>query len=202
MIAQLSGELISTSLNSCVLDVGGVGFLLTVSTNTLNEISGKKGEKIRLFTHLVVREDALELYGFAFRDELAAFKMLITVSGIGAKSAIAVLGALTPEKFALAVTTEDSKALSRAPGVGARTAARIILELKDKVAKEFGTKDTGAPAFETADKAGSSDVSDAVNTLMVLGYSRSEAISALAGLSGMTLEEMIKAALKKLSSIG
>ena len=126
--------------------------------------------------------------------------MLISVSGVGAKSAIAVLSTLTPEKFALAVTTEDAKAISRAPGVGARTAARIILELKDKIAKEFG----GEPAVSAVSSEqvkGGGVLADAVNTLIVLGYTKAEATSALAGLGGMELEDMIKAALKKLSAM-
>ena len=201
MIAQLTGTVVSTSPNSAVIDVGGIGFLVTCSHNTLSDISGKGSEKIKIYTHMVVREDAMELYGFSTQDELSAFKMLISVSGVGAKSAVAVLSTLTPEKFALAVTTEDAKAISRAPGVGARTAARIILELKDKIAKEFGGE-TAAAAVSSEQVKGEGALSDAVNTLIVLGYTRAEALSALAGLGGMELEDMIKAALKKLSAMG
>ncbi|MCR5264449.1 MAG: Holliday junction branch migration protein RuvA [Clostridiales bacterium] len=201
MIAQLTGNVVSTTNNSAVIDVNGIGFLVTCSHNTLADISGKGGEKTKIYTHMVVREDAMELYGFSRQDELSAFGMLISVSGVGAKSAIAVLSTLSPEKFALAVTTEDSKAISRAPGVGARTAARIILELKDKIAKEFGG-DVPARAESPEQVSGDSVLSDAINTLIVLGYTRAEATSALAGLGGLGLEDMIKAALKKLSVMG
>ena len=200
MIAQLTGTVVSTGVNSAVIDVNGIGFLVSCSHNTLSDISGKGNERIRIFTHMVVREDAMELYGFSTQDELSAFRMLISVSGVGAKSAIAVLSTLSPEKFALAVTTEDAKAISKAPGVGARTAARIILELKDKIAKEFGGESSSAAVSQEQVK-GDSALSDAVNTLIVLGYSRSEALSALSGLGGMELEDMIKAALKKLSAM-
>lgn len=200
MIAQLTGIVVSTGVNSAVIDVGGIGFLVACSHNTLSDISGKGGEKIKIYTHMVVREDAMELYGFSTQDELSAFRMLISVSGVGAKSAIAVLSTLSPEKFALAVTTEDAKAISKAPGVGARTAARIILELKDKIAKEFGGEAVSSAMTQEQIK-GDDTLSDAVNTLIVLGYSRAEALSALSGLGGMNLEDMIKSALKKLSAM-
>lgn len=205
MFYHLIGELTHTEPNAVVLDVGGVGFYLTVSTNTLSAVSQKKGEKVKLFTYLSVKEDALDLYGFYEYEELSVFRMLLSVSGVGAKSAISVLGQLTPEKFALAVTAGDAKAISKAPGVGAKTAARIILELKDKLAKTIGDQGGMRAAFAsdiTAAGEKPNKLTDAMNTLIVLGYQRSEALSALTGLDPDTgLEDMIRLALKKLSSM-
>ena len=118
-----------------VIDCGGVGYKLLISGNTLGKISGKVGEKVKLFTYMKVSEDAVDLYGFADEDELETFKLLISVSGVGARTALGILGAVTPEKFAYAVSVGDVKAI-KAPGVGPKIAARIILELKDKIAKD------------------------------------------------------------------
>lgn len=197
MYYQITGELIHIEPNAAVLDAGGVGYYLFITANTHLKISPHKGERVRLFTYLAVREDALELYGFYDYEELSAFKMLISVSGVGAKSALSILGRVTPEKFALAVASGDTKAI-KAPGVGPKIAARIVLELKDKLAKEFD----GADGALTSDTGGSTlggKLSDAQNTLMVLGYTRSEAIAALRDIdSSLELEDIIRAALKKL----
>ncbi|MFA6947481.1 MAG: Holliday junction branch migration protein RuvA [Eubacteriales bacterium] len=199
MYYQITGELIHIEPNAAVLDAGGVGYYLFITANTHLKISPHKGERVRLYTYLAVREDALELYGFYDYDELSAFKMLISVSGVGAKSALSILGRVTPEKFAIAVASGDVKAI-KAPGVGPKIAARIVLELKDKLAKEFAETDgdmTGGPAA----KAVGGKLSDAQNTLMVLGYTRSEAIAVLRDIDpALELEDIIKAALKKLSS--
>jgi len=201
MFYQITGELILTTPNMAVIDCGGVGYRLTVSANTIARLSSVKDKsKVRLFTHLKVGEDSIELFGFYDMEELAAFRLLISVSGVGAKSAVAILSLLSPEKFALAVATNDPKALSKAPGIGAKTAARIILELKDKVSKELATEGTSAFMPEETEETSASKASDAINTLLVLGYSRPEALSALKGIDTdtMELEDVIKAALKKL----
>ena len=203
MYYQLTGELVLTTANTAVIDCGGVGYKLTITTNTLNRLSSLRDKtKVRLFTHLKVSEDALELFGFYEQSELSAFKLLLSVSGVGAKSALAILSLLSPEQFALAIATGDSKALSRAQGVGAKTAARIILELKDKVAKELDTEGADLPRAEEFSSAGKTG--DAVNTLLVLGYSRSEALAALRGIDteALDLEDIIKASLKKLMKNG
>ncbi|MDD4772029.1 MAG: Holliday junction branch migration protein RuvA [Eubacteriales bacterium] len=198
MFYQLTGTLVHTDINTAVLDCGGVGYQLTVSGNTLGKISAHKEERLRLFTHLTVREDAIELFGFYEQDELAAFRMLISVSGVGPKSAMSILTLLSPTKFALAVTTEDAKLLAKAQGVGAKTAARIILDLKDKISKKITVESSDGYNIN-ANKA-DNKLSDAQNTLMVLGYSRSEAAAALRDIdtSSIDLEEIIRLALKKM----
>lgn len=146
----------------------------------------------------------MELYGFCTEEELKLFKMLISISGVGPKAAVSVLSVLSPDAFISAVAAEDSKAISRAPGVGAKTAARIVLELRDKVAKNFYSSSASAKG-EVAHSAGKtgisagSNLSDAGDALAVLGYSRSEALSALAGLdASLPTEELIRLALAKL----
>ncbi len=202
MFYRITGELVLTTPQTAVIDCGGVAYQLTISSSTLGKISAH-GDKSRvaLFTHLKVSEDNLELFGFYDTEELSAFRLLISVSGVGAKSAIAILSLLSPEKFALAVATGDSKALSKAPGIGAKTAARIILELKDKVSKQLQSSegDGGAALPEEGDLP-QSKTGDAVSTLLVLGYTRAEALAALKGVDteALGLEEIIKAALKKL----
>ncbi len=199
MYYYISGELILTEPNLAVVDAGGVGYQLSISGTTLSEIAAHTGEKVTLFTHLSVREDAMELYGFSSQDELSAFRMLISVSGVGAKSAISVLSHLSPDKFALAVATGDTKTISKAQGIGAKTAARIVLELKDKIAKELtpASEDDGAAIDPSPARGG--NLSEAMNALLVLGYTRSEAVSALKGVDASAeLEDMIRDALKKL----
>ncbi len=198
MYYYISGELILADTVNAVVDAGGVGYRLNISGNTLGKLAGKLGSKVRLYTHLNVKEDAMELYGFYTLEELSAFRMLISVSGVGAKSAIAILTLMSPERFASAVMNGDAKAISQAQGIGSKTAQRIILELKDKVGKELDTDDgyQGAAVTETS---GKSNVTEATNALMVLGYTRAEAAFALKGIAVDTdLETMIKTALAKL----
>ena len=198
MYYYICGELALTELNVAVIDCGGVGYKLTISGSTQGAVAGKIGQKVKLFTHLAVREDDMELFGFATQQELASFRMLISVSGVGPKAAMSIHSLLSAEQFALAVTTSDTKMLARASGVGAKTAARIVLELKDKISREVQSEGTTdyADNFETD----SNKVSDAQNTLMVLGYTRSEAISAMRGLdtASLSLEDIIKESLKRL----
>lgn len=202
MLYYLNGTLAMTELNTAVIDCGGVGYKLTISGNTLGRLASKLNTKVRLYTYMQISEaNGVELFGFYDTEELSAFKLLISVSGVGPKAAMSILSLLTPERFALAVTGEDAKALSRAQGVGAKTAARIVLELKDKINKEFSASG-GAEAPETAATGGESGkLSDAQNTLLVLGYSRTEAIAALRGIdiSSLSLEDIIREALKRLT---
>lgn len=196
MFYYIQGEIVHVAPACAVIDCGGVGYKLTVSGNTAAKCA--LGKKMKLFTHLNVREDAVELFGFGDMQELAAFKLLISVSGIGPKAAMAILSQLTPEKFALAVTTGDTKSISKAPGVGAKTAARVVLELKDKIAKDIAPA-VGGEMISSSPEEGDK-FSEAVNALLVLGYTRAEAISVLKPLdaSAMMLEDMIREALKKL----
>ena len=202
MFYYIKGELVMTDPQTAVVDCGGIGYKLTVSANTLSHLT-RLGEKVCLYTHFYIREDALDLLGFYSEAELSAFKLLISVSGIGPKAAMAILSIMTPEKFALAVSTGDAKAIAKAQGVGSKTAARVVLELKDKIAKTFGTelpdasKDSGDMDVEFT-PMGSTE--EAVTALMVLGYTRQEAKAALKGVDPMlSLEEMITAALRKMT---
>lgn len=207
MFYYLNGKLTVLESSTAVIDIGGVGYKLTISGTTHDSLPSPRSntsdaETVKLFTYLAVREDDLELFGFYSYEELSAFKLLISVSGVGPKAAMAILTLLTPEKFALAVCSEDTKTLSKASGVGAKTAARIVLELKDKLSKDVSMTSIGGADvnFAPTSKAQSNKLSDAQDALVVLGYSRSEAISVLKGIdaSGMELEEIIRTALKKL----
>ena len=195
MFYYVKGELVMTDPQSAVVDCGGVGYKLTVSMNTLSRLT-ELGKKVCLYTHFSVREDAVELFGFYDTEELYAFRLLISVSGVGPKAAIAILSLLSPAKFAVVVSTGDTKTLSKASGVGAKTAARIVLELKDKVSAT-AVADDGEAVVETA-RGGIID--DAIEALMVLGYQRQTAQKALAGCKGETLEELMRAALNKIGS--
>ena len=196
MYYYIQGELVLTEPGAAVIDNNGIAYKLSASANTLSHISSQKGGKIKLYTYLLVREDAMELIGFYNLEELAAFKMLISVSGVGAKSALSVMSHLSPEKFALAVTTADTKSISKAQGIGAKTAARIVLEIKDKISKEIAAGDDAQPDTLPANN----NLADAQTTLLALGYTRSEALAALRGIdtSALDLENIIKAALRKL----
>ena len=204
MIYCLTGELIflDALTYTAVVDCAGVGYKLTVTGNTLTKISSKLNETVRVFTHMSVREDAVELYGFADTDEADAFRMLITVSGIGPKAACSILTALTPKQLSLAIASGDSKAISTAQGVGAKTAARVVLELKDKFAKAFPVEVVSAEDISPARKASKGDaakLSDARDALMVLGFSRTEATRALEKVdTSGSVEDIIRLSLAQL----
>ncbi len=198
MFYYIKGELVYTDPTTAVVDCNGVGYKMCVSKNTLSRLT-KIGEKVCLYTHFHVREDAVELLGFYTEAELEAFKLLITVSGIGPKAAMSILSVLTPEKFALAVTVGDTKAIAKASGVGSKTAARVILELKEKVAKSFPTENAADVEIPDTDALSFGNTEEAVNALVVLGYSGQEARSALKGVDPLlSLEDMITAALRKM----
>jgi Holliday junction DNA helicase RuvA len=204
MYYYLNGELAVRDINSCVIDCHGVGYKLTVSLITSESLASKLGQKVKLFTHLAVREDGVELFGFGSEDERLCFNLLTSVSGVGPKVAISILSVLSPEKLSLCIATEDIKAISKAPGVGSKTAARIVLELKDKVAKDMvglgGTRESGIGSVGAIPHA-SGNLSEASEALMALGYDRNTVISALKGLDPNTeVGSLIRAALKKLAS--
>ncbi len=177
-----------------VIECGGVGYKLTVTANTLASLpapvftpSGDvaEGETVKVYTYMSVKEDAVELFGFASKDELEAFKLLISVSGVGPKAATSILSLLTPKKLAFTIASEDTKTISRAPGVGAKTAARVVLDLKEKMAKAFplsGVDEVVSPKKEKA-VADKSKLKDAQDALAVLGYSRSEIAAAMKNVS-------------------
>ena len=199
MYYYISGELVLADPSTAVIDAGGVGYLMTISGNTLGKLAGKIGAKVCLYTHLAVREDAMELYGFATLEELTTFRMLIGVSGIGAKSAISILTLMTPERFAAAVMAGDAKAIAKAQGIGAKTAQRVILELKDKVGRELSPGEGDLYGGEEVGFGTENNLSEAENALIVLGYTRAEAAYALKGMdpSG-EIEALIRGALTKL----
>lgn len=198
MYYYIQGELIHTEPNAAIIDNNGIAYRMSISANTLSRVASQKGNKVKLYTYLVVREDVMELIGFHDMEELSAYKLLISVSGVGAKSALSVLSMMSPEKFALAVTTGDTKAISKAQGIGAKTAARIVLELKDKISKELSADNSGD--YDLDLDSPNNKIADAQNTLLVLGYTRTEALQALRGIDTITLdlENIIRAALKKL----
>ena len=180
-----------------VIDANGVGYAL--NTSYLSASSVKTGDTATFYTYLYVREDIFDLYGFATQEELTCFKQLIAISGVGPKAAAAILGVVTPQKLALAVVTGDEKALCQAPGIGKKLAQRIILELKDKMAKnqlESASEAEGLPA----DLPSGGALDDALAALTVLGYSRAQALAALKGAdaAAMSVDELIRTALKKL----
>lgn len=205
MFYYICGKLAYLDPSTAVIDAGGVGYKFTITQNTHQAIpphlSVAEAPTVKLFSYMSVREDAVELYGFISEDELSAFKSLITVSGVGPKAAISILSLLTPTKLALAICTEDKKAISAANGIGPKTAARIILELKDKMKNHSlpSDLDSGAIISEPISSSGGK-LSDAQDALAVLGYSRSEAISVLKTIdtASLELDEIIKLALKKL----
>lgn len=200
MYYYISGTLALLSLSTAVIDAGGVGYRLTVSSNTFSALAGKEGSPAKLFTYFSVREDAMELFGFANEEEKTAFELLISVSGVGPKAAMAILSVLTPPRLSGAVMSGDAKSIAKANGVGAKTAARVVLELKDKIGKAIGSApaDGGSLTADIPD-IGNSAVADAQAALMVLGYSRAEANYALTSLdSGLDTETLIREGLKRL----
>lgn len=207
MYYYIRGELVASTLNMAVVDAGGVGYKMTVSENTYRALPRRtdKNPTVTLYTYLSVREDGIELFGFINERELSSFKMLLSVSGVGPKAAMAVLSLLTPEKFALAVCTEDKKTISKANGVGPKTVARIILELRDKLMKETSLDEDLSTAVldHSAEAAGAparGKTSEAMDALLVLGYTRAEAQKALStiDIQALSIEDIIKEALKKL----
>ena len=200
MIYHVNGTLEYCEQAFCVIDCSGVGYKLLISELTYAEIVGHVNERLKLYTYLQVREDGVELYGFTTSDELDAFKLLITVSGVGPKVALAVLSLLSPARLSLAISSEDIKSIAKANGVGKKTAARIVLELKDKVSKQsFASEEAGITATVGASIGKSSNLSEALEALMVLGYTRSDAQRALGGIDpSLEVSKIIPLALNKL----
>ena len=197
MIYSLNGEVTHLEQNMIVIECGGVGYACRSTSTAVSRAA--VGEKIKLYTYLNVREDAAELFGFSDESELNCFKMLISVSGVGPKVAIAILSDLKPQEFALAVVNDDSKTITRAQGVGPKLAQRIILELKDKLKKDGSFASADIPRIDLNASA-SNAVSEALTALMVLGFSNSQAQKALAGLpEELSVQELVKEGLKRLS---
>ena len=182
--------------NFLVIHTGGIGYKIYTSNTTLAKVTNH--QEITVYTYLHVKEDAMDLYGFATEEELSTFKMLLSVSGVGPKAALAVLSALTPTEFAMSVATQDAQSITRAQGVGKKLAEKIIVELKDKL-KGVDLREIAGEAPQTVSV--SNDVlQEAVNALMVLGYSAYESRQTVKFVSSKSnqLEEIIKLALKEL----
>lgn len=198
MFYYLSGTVAEIEANLAVIDCGGVGYACSTTNYTLSQL--KKGERAKLYTYMNVREDAVDLFGFASQSELHSFKMLIGVSGVGPKAALSVLSSTTPGNLAMSVVMGDEKALMAAPGIGKKIAQRIILELKDKLAKEqqSGSLEVGGISIPTVQQ--SSKTGEASAALAVLGYGSQDIAVALRGIDieNLPLEEIIRQALKKM----
>jgi len=199
MIYSVKGELIHTEPTLAVIECGGVGYACRTTYSTLSQI-GTKGSKVTLLTYLHVREDIVELFGFATSEELNCFKMLISVTGVGPKAGLAILSDTTPEKFALTIATGDVKSITKTKGIGPKLAQRIVLELKDKITKEqqlFGSNSN--IDFSPILEGGNS--SEAISALVVLGYAQSDATTVIAKLDqSLSVEEMIKQGLKGIAT--
>jgi Holliday junction DNA helicase RuvA len=196
MIYSIKGTLTHIEPNLAIVEANGVGFACRTTANTLSAL--KTGAETQLFTYLHVREDAMELFGFGGQDELRAFKLLISVSGVGPKAALSILSALSPQDLVLCVAGGDSKSLTRAQGIGAKIAQRIVLELKDKidVNESFVTSDSIASG-----RTGSSAPTEAIAALTALGFTTAQAAKALEGADrSLPTSELVKLALKKVGS--
>lgn len=197
MIYSLTGELLVCEPGAVVISCGGVGFHCIVSGTTQRAMP-PIGQKASLFTHMNVTQDAISLYGFSTRAELSCFRMLTGVSGIGSKTAIAVLSVMSPEQLAVSVAAGDAKALTAAPGIGPKQAQRIVLELKDKVSDiqpVLAASPGGSGVTLPVVSGGAS--AEAMKALAALGYSQTEAAQLVSALDpSMTVEQMIAAALR------
>lgn len=199
MFHYISGLVAEILPNLAIIDCSGVGFEINTSAYTLSQL--KAGEKSRLYTHMYIREDCMDIYGFASKSEKRCFEMLIGISGVGPKAAIAILSTGSPENLVMNIISGNDKALTAAPGVGKKIAQRIILELKDKLAKETSEISFGdVPSFTTTSAVGNTKISDATAALMVLGYSAAEVNAALkkVDVESLSLEEIIKTSLKQM----
>ena len=196
MIYSLTGEIIAVEPNGFAIQCGGIAFFCYSTMNTMTKI-GAKGTKATVYTYLNVREDAMELFGFATMNELDAYKQLITVSGVGPKAALAILSAMTPDQLALSIASGDVKAITKAQGVGTKIAQRIVLELKNKFSTELTEEQSDVVSAVQSTTGG--DFNEAVEALIQLGYSRSEAAVAVGKLDkSLPVEELIRLALKSL----
>ena len=196
MFHYINGTVAELLPNLAVIDCGGVGFEINTSAYTLSQL--KNGEQAKLFTYVHIREDAFEIYGFASQSEKHCFELLLGVSGVGPKAALSILSVNTPENLVMSIVSENEKAITAAPGVGKKIAQRVILELKDKIAKETESVSFTGSDFAPAVRTDNSKLGDAAAALTVLGYTSSEVNAALKKIDveALSLEEIIKSALK------
>ena len=196
MYAYIKGSLEVKTRGYIVIDVNGIGYKIFMSETAIAEL-GEIGQVVKVHTYLKVKEDEMSLYGFNTNEELHMFELLLSVSGIGAKSAINILSNITPSSFALAVITNDVAKIKALPGIGPKGAQRIILELKDKLNKEQDIEEVEKKAEKVID---TQKYNEAISALQVLGYSKKEIEKALQGINEeLTVEEIIKLGLKNLA---
>lgn len=203
MYAYIKGELAEKNIDHIVVEAGGIGYLIYVPAQSIDYLPDE-GDQIKVYTYLYIREDAMVLYGFLTKDDLEIFKMLITVSGIGPKGGLGILSTLSADDLRFATLSGDSKTISKAPGIGAKTAQRVIIDLKDKMSLEeaFEKKlDNNADGVQKT--LNSSIKNDAVLALSALGYSSAESLKAVSKVDitdDMDVEDVLKLALKNMSS--
>lgn len=197
MLYSVRGKLIAIESNAAVVECGGVGYLCQTTMNTLKTV--KLNTEVMLYTYLNVREDAVDLFGFATKSELETFKNLISVSGVGPKAGLAVLSELSPEQVAMAIASDDLKTITRAQGIGKKIAQRIVLELKDKLAKAAKEDGSFAGVAQNSVNVSMGNVPKAIEALGVLGYSPSDVSPVLATLdSTLPVEQLISLTLKQM----
>lgn len=200
MIYNLNGKLAYVDPAFIVIECGGVGFKCFASTTTITSIS-TVGTNVNVLTYMSVKEDSIDLYGFATQEELNAFKLLISVSGIGPKAAMAILSVLPPDRLSVAVSSGDVKAIQSAQGVGKKTAERVVLELKDKMVG-IGSAHTNTIVEGIQSVAQSDNAQEAVEVLVSLGFNQSEAASVVGTMDkSLSVDEMIRKGLKSLSQL-
>lgn len=201
MYAYIRGELAETAADHIVIEAGGIGYRIFIPAKTFSYLPGIGGQ-LRVYTYLHIREDVMILYGFLTRDDLELFKKLIMVSGIGPKGGLAILSAMDADELRFAVLSGDARAISKAPGIGAKTAQRVILELKDKLSLEDAFEKKAEHAGAQQESAMGEVKNDAVLALTALGYSSAESLRAVSKVElsdGMETEDVLRAALKNMS---
>ena len=196
MIAYLKGNLMTKSEEYIILEVQGIGYKVYMSKTSIDELD--ESNQVKVYTYLKIREDDISLFGFNTNEELHMFELLISVGGIGAKSAITILSNITPSRFALAVITNDVNSLKKLPGIGAKTAQRIILELKDKIKTEEAI-DLDSNRIKQDNIKKEEDLEELIQALQVLGYRRYEINKVLPKVKSETLEDKIKETLQYLA---
>ena len=200
MYSYIKGELVEILDDVIVVEAGQIGYNIHIPASMIDNFTGT-GQEVKIYTYLQVKEDDMQLYGFLTRDDLNIFKLLLGVNGIGPKGALAVLSVMTPDDLRFAVLGEDAKSIVKAPGIGNKTAQRVILELKDKISLEDAFEAKTAHVAEEQN-ATSSVKNEAVQALTALGYSSSEALKAVSGVElteDITVEEVLKEALKQMA---
>ena len=201
MIAYLKGIIVEVTESRLILDVNDIGYLIYISGRDASNMPGR-GEEVKIYTYLNVKEDAMQLFGFLSEDDLEMYQLLLNVNGIGPKAALGVLSVLTPDDLRFAVLADDAKAIAKAPGIGNKTAQKLILELKDKMAKESagGLDFSGGGAPPAVSAAYPTKAAEAAQALSTLGYSSQEISVALKGVDveSLPLEEIIRQSLKKM----